>query len=448
MRRALGTRAIGRGGCALLFGAGGVLGLNLGAGVVFAQSEAVVNGVPVAYSDAPRFAVLMRDGSVRVGGLLGFGEGIVELAEEDADGVPNGVEALPFESVIAVLPVDLDSAIEEGFGALPMGGVPSRTLRSDVRGALLSAELGVLELVDGQRLVGSLDREHSSDDETVRWLLVGGGKAVVPLDRVLRVVDDAARARLVPVPTEATDEDVVVLLNGDILRGYVLSVSPVVSIEVASGVVDVRSDRLAGLVLANPVEPASGTVVVLNTGSVIHAASISTDGVTTQLTSFDGWSFEMLVSEVRGLLPMAGTALPLAVVEPSVVEPLGERLYVEGIGYERHASDTVLIAGATLGLSDVVLDGPMRVRYDVPGDARVFVATLGGLDGATWGDGSFAVLVDGVEWLELPVEALESRRAVRVDVAGASELILEVRPGALGGVRAGAQLHRPLFVID
>lgn len=400
------------------------------------------------YQSAPRFALLMEDGSIRVGALEEIGSGDVRIRVEDDLGTPNRSSVIALETVIAVLPFDINASSGDGFGAFPEAGVASVVLPADARAASESGKQGVIELVDGQRLIGRLDMSAPAAEDMVNWSTPTGGRVAVPIDRVSRIVDAAAMERVIPIPDSAGDEDALLLLNGDELTGYVLSLAPTASIETSTGVIELPSDRVAGAVLANQRVAPTGTVVALVDGSVMHAGSVITEVDEIVVASQDGWSLRAGVHDIRGFVPSADRFIPLSSIEPVGVEPLGERLFVDPPTHRRHPSDIAFGSGSTLGLSDVVLSGPMRVRYRVPEGATVFAATVSHLHRNTWADGKLAVRADGITWAEIDLSELTSGAVVRVDVRDAIELSLELLPGPLGGVRSGAVLYRPVIIAE
>jgi hypothetical protein len=127
----------------------------------------------------------------------------------------------------------------------------------------VSIETSYLELVDGQRIPGSL---HADQEGEPIWR--SAWVRDIPFDlediRAIRLQDGA-------VVPEVTESDVIVLSNGDRLPGLVLEVGTEVEIEVERSngdldVIRVPIDRIASISLLNPLQPRSGTMVWLRGG--------------------------------------------------------------------------------------------------------------------------------------------------------------------------------------
>ncbi|MGE3109442.1 MAG: hypothetical protein AB7G11_15505 [Phycisphaerales bacterium] len=135
--------------------------------------------------------------------------------------------------------------------------------------------LGVIELVDGQRLGVRLATDASPDPDTLYWESSLFGRLNVRLDRVRRL-------RFSPVPAttaapHASKDDVVVLQNGDRLVGLIDRIGPTVSIEIDGRVVDTPSRQVAQIDLVNPPRPPAGSRLWLTDGTVVDVAGFVPD---------------------------------------------------------------------------------------------------------------------------------------------------------------------------
>ena len=113
----------------------------------------------------------------------------------------------------------------------------------------------VAELVDGQRFAGEL-LGGTADGQAIRWRHPLLGELTLPLEMLHRfeqiMVDP-------PTPTQGT-QDAVRLTNGDVLAGFVAATTEAgLSLEVAGTqeAVVLPWDRVAGVTLANPMQPPS-----------------------------------------------------------------------------------------------------------------------------------------------------------------------------------------------
>ena len=161
-------------------------------------------------------------------------------------------------------------------------GAKPQAVGGDVTDAAVPVRMGVLELVDGQRVVGSLTGPGAEADadageagdagDVLRWRHAVLGEVSVPLERVAAMTlsgdgdePDAGGA--------ATDR--VMLVNGDAIDGFVEGVTPgAVSvipggIESGNAAVSLPLERVAAVRLANPADdpPAGADLVHLDDSS-------------------------------------------------------------------------------------------------------------------------------------------------------------------------------------
>jgi hypothetical protein len=152
----------------------------------------------------PTLSLLLSDGSWKVGRLASVGTEGWRLAVRGGAG---------FESVL-VAPTDVIAFIVRRSSLLPALGSDAE-LRRCTEGSLLQVtplSLGVIETVDGQRLPGTFRFANGRALWDHRWI----GTVPVDLERIstLRMIAD----RSAPV---STDSDSVLLVNGDIVHGFV-----------------------------------------------------------------------------------------------------------------------------------------------------------------------------------------------------------------------------------
>lgn len=226
----------------------------------------------------------------------------------------------------------------------------------------------VVELVDGQRWVG-------------RWMGVREGglvfraqsleiEHVLPIERVRRIGPIATRS---DGDDEFVGQDVVTLNNGDRLAGFVAGVSDTAVELIPDGggdAIPLPQDRIAGLRLANPSEPADPRLhtLHLHDGSELLIDQPDTQG--------DVLAFS---------LPMDG--------EPSHRLPLSRAKRLDFTGHGRRllplmeVEHDTLSGGAFFGVpappqtddGDLLLHAPIHLRYRVDPLARRF-ATRAVLD--------------------------------------------------------------------
>ncbi len=161
--------------------------------------------------------------------------------------------------------------------------VQLRVVDEDAAGPdVLDEPIAMLVLVDGQRLAGQWD---GVDDEgqTLRWTSTHFGRLSVPLEDVVELtlrIDEAAAGR---GGDELDGEDVVTLVNGDEVRGFVTGLAPDAVVLMPTGAdetIRLPMARVAGVRVANPAEPraAGMQTVTLKDGSIVHGRSLDLAG--------------------------------------------------------------------------------------------------------------------------------------------------------------------------
>ncbi len=367
----------------------------------------------------PTVSLLLADGSWRVGRLESVGADGWKLAVRSSAGIDS--QSIPSGDAIAF--VVRRSALRPALGS-------DAESRSCAEGSLLQVaplSLGVIDTNDGQRLPGTFRIVNGSAVWDHRWI----GTIPLSLDRVasLRMIAD----RRAPGSAEA---DTVLLLNGDIVRGFIdsiaeeLKVSPLDPVGGATGEGvaessnrddqgaeepvpeqnrqdastreeargddgdgdrevqgrDISMERVAAFTLADmPVEPRSGIDIWTADGSIVGAESLA-------FVAPIGWSFTLGAEWLRKIRmqptsdnqaadPLAGVLdrdrfLPLAVCRTGVestATDLGYRYRSDRPARPRDASRFLL------GCTEIEIDGPSSISFEIPDRFRVAETVLTGL---------------------------------------------------------------------
>lgn len=376
----------------------------------------------------------------------------------------------PVGSIVAILPI----------GTGPIGAGETRGLERPDDAALAGGTPVVVELVDGQRLIGSMGPWDSSsvgeDDleglpEAVALFSRRTGVRPVPLDRVSRiVVDPWSRGPAVPTVWEPGVDDEVVFRNGDRASGFVLEISGGVDFDDGDRERRFGLEQIAEIRLGNePAERASARIWSRE-GEILDERSVGfdTDGAV-MFAGADGPGadgdesgprarpLERSLDEVLAANVSGDRLVPLAALERVGVRP--------GEGRRWTASPRAgSLASAPLGTPHVMLPGPMRVEWRLPPDAERFgaVARLGGTlerpfaRAGRWADAGVRVLVrtGGDEQLLFGGE-LERGSAVApiaVELPGVGEigrvLVVEITPGRFGPIQDSVLLDRPMLLLS
>lgn len=367
----------------------------------------------------PTVSLLLADGSWRVGRIESLDADGWKLAVRSSAGVTS--QSIPSDDAIAF--VVRRSALRPALGS----DAESRTC---AEGSLLQVaplSLGVIDTNDGQRLPGTFRIANGSAVWDHRWI----GTIPVSLDRVasLRMIAD----RRAPGSAEA---DTILLLNGDIVRGFIdsiteeLEVSPLdpVGGATADGEADstkrneqgveepapekssqgssvrdetrrddsdgdrdiqhrnISMERVAAFTLADmPMDPRSGIDIWTADGSIVGAENLA-------FSAPMGWSFTLGTDWLRRIRtqptsdnqaadPLAGVLdrdrfLPLAVCRAGVASTATD------LGYRYRSDRPARLRDSSrflLGCTEIEIDGPSSISFEIPDRFRVAETVLTGL---------------------------------------------------------------------
>jgi len=292
---------------------------------------------------------------------------------------------------------------------------------------------GVIELADGQRFPGSLI-PTASEGETARWLHRALGELTFSLEDI-----STARFGAVSVGTTGSQqrndslrvEDELVLVNGDILRGFLVGLGDPMIFETGGNESEILPERIGEIRLANDKQPAEGVYIWLGDGTIARADSIMTDGSRERLefTLENGQRATYLIGALRGIAFDASRLVPLATLTPSVQSPTGERISADPIRYVASSYDDQDLGRSTLGLATIEFPGPMEVRYELPHSAVRIGGTFE-LDESTlpWGDCIVRIELDGRVLFEQRLHAEQLSVPFTLTAVG-RELVIRIDPG-------------------
>ena len=297
---------------------------------------------------------------------------------DESLGVVEGDPLLIDESVVSLKTASATSVVRpvEDVLAIIVGPSTARDITISDRmastraGDDVSIETSYIELVDGQRIPGSL---HA--DQKGRPIWRSAWVRDIPFDleeiRAIRLQDGA-------VVPEVTESDVIVLSNGDRLPGLVLEVGTEVEMEVERSngdldVIRVPIDRIASISLLNPLQPRSGTMVWFRGGHRIASDSIQMgdDGYVRLLGPAVGGDTAEIPSEfLIGVLTEAGRVDPIASMDIVVGEGSngGLRPWIPG--------PKVSAGHHPLDASPVLFEGPLEATIKLPREGCRFMATV------------------------------------------------------------------------
>jgi hypothetical protein len=410
--------------------------------------------------------------------LLGWDDTTVTIIDED--GLRTGE---PIAGVLAVRRTDQ---------TLPRWRRPSPD-------ALAGGTAVVVELTDGQRLIGSVgpwDSEELAREarDAIRGVTDDDAFAVlaptpvldplainddgslaegpitadyrqttidaVPLGAVRRVLFDPWSTGLIAnqydEPTAATDADAIVddelvFINGDRLSGFVISIDETVRFDTGQGEREFATDRLAELRLGNPARSSEYPRLWYTNGEIrdglFPRSSETEDPSASSDAVIAGWFTDR-------------ERIPLADLEIRGAEPGPGRRWT-------HEPKSGSAWASPLGVADIELAGPMTVEWRLPPQAASFsaIAALGGtIDRPNaapgpWADAIVRVSVrsdtiadteNTPSLVSVPLNAGNRQIPISCDLPGEGDpnrtLVIEVLEAAHGPIQDRVLLRRPFLL--
>lgn len=390
---------------------------------------------------------------------------------------PARESSIPLRDVVAIV---MEEGGERGAEEVPsLEPVPGGAAPLGVRGgaAEKEARAGWVEMVDGQVLPGSptvaTDGAAGGVVDRVAWSARLWGPVLIDLEGVRSVVVNArAAARVMQGSLErgAASEDRVVLINGDVLDGFVESVSgAAVRIESAGEVRSIELARVAIISLASPARSASGARVWLEDGTVARGALRPAPLGKIGLVPDGPWIERGSESAAGASRESAGAELELSEVgalafDASRLVALGSlSARVEGVSARRWTPPVVVgpARGVALGAADIELPGPMSAEWMLPPGASHVSMRLELPESArVFGDCVVRVEIAGEEASGVTHRLSSESPSAMVRLAlgdalgrapsaeGVRRLVVRVEAGERGGIQDRVVIRRGLVLVD
>ena len=237
----------------------------------------------------------------------------------------------------------------------------------------------------------------------------------------------------------SADHHVLLLANGDILTGQLVSIKGAkVVFRVGDEEITIERNRVAALVInsSSAQQPDANSVrtwVGLADGSRAFSSSIETDGKQLKMTLSPDAMITVPTEAVVALQPLGGHAVYLSDLKPAGYRHVPFLQLPWNYQSDRNVLGGPLLAGGKLHLKGIGMTALLRITYDLDGKYELFSADLA-IDDATRGRGSVACRVfldDGSgEWqlkYESPViRGREQPVSMAIDVQSAKRLSLLV----------------------
>lgn len=390
------------------------------------SAAAQVTGVPAVVIDRElrqmRVQLLRIDLGADAGSpaRVGTGGGTGEIVVVDDSGQRRTLRA---NDIVGIAPPDWVPAASPALPAATASGSPgapsalplrSPTIRTITPPPSQSSRLARgttawIELADGQLFPGRLGTPATKEsgpagpglgtagEGAILWEHERLGPLVFSIENTSRLVLEprllagAAVAGTLDPALAARTGDVVRLINGDRVQGFVESIGAEIIVDRAGAgektgaggapksSTRIPAERIATVTLSTPPTRGSGPTVWLADGTVAGVSRLASDGDEGRLTlalrpphARGNSSFEL--ADLRGVLTEAGAIVPLAMLRIAEQSPGEGRAGAEPvlIDWDKHASPGTSALPPVFLAADVVLPGPMSVRWTLPtGSVRV-----------------------------------------------------------------------------
>lgn len=333
---------------------------------------------------------------------------------------------------------------------------------------------GMLVLTDGRRVKGGLAKDGGKEE--VRWEHVILGVSGYSLDDVRRMQMSsglAAAKQAANAPRASGDR--VVMVNGDVVTGFVESLGDPVKIESDGKIVDLSPLQVLSVELANPSKAAKGGRVWLVDGSVVDATNLAADDGEGSIT------FGFKMAGVDGASSISGENVVAVVFDAAKVMPLASLPIAsqKGVGERRHVDPVALrwrgeqldaswrdhagaMFAAPFDAPDIELPGPMSVEWMLPAGATRFAgwAELP-QESRLWGE--FTLTIEGVGGMggvasegkiaALLSEAMNGTKPVvefniELPQPAPERLRISMDPGVRGPIQDRVLLRRALVLME
>lgn len=308
--------------------------------------------------------------------------------------------------------------------------------------------LGRVEMLDGQVFPGKLVAGVAKAD-AVRWEHSLLGVMELPLDGIARLVFKPGT----PTAPVSGTNDAVQFTNGDVARGTLekvelteASAAAQVTMDVAGKAFSAGVDRVVSVTLANPPSRAQGVFVWLRDGTVAGSGDVqfSPSGLTLS-RSTPGADKAMTVpwDEVVGVNMDAAKVVALSSIAMS------EASAIEGRAW---AADPIVESSGAVpaGVGEVDLSGPIRVRWSLPGAARM-VSMVAMLPPSARTMGDCVLVVEcGGKTIRQRLHGGEPSVMVRLeptDPASAATLTVTIESGEGGSIQDRVVLRRAIVLL-
>jgi hypothetical protein len=321
--------------------------------------------------------------------------------------------------------------------------------RTVVGGWLSNDKSVTATLTDGQR-VRIVLKDHN-DPDTIKGVRVDGGQEVLlQIDRIRSL-----SASYSILEHQDSDDDLILLMNNDLIYGFVLTVGPIVSIETDTGVQNFEMDQIQNIQIQNPPVYTPGIYVHTGYGECL-AVDLFSAGEDRQLSIQPADPMYTGGGETRFVLDAGLEAIEykresLHLINPTLNDPISS-LPTGG----RHWVPKPELKHSTWAGTDrttVFIPSPSATRWAIPHGSQRFSAWIS-TKNSPWTDNTTAVVAildngnEHILWSQ-HMTAQSPRHEVLVDLPDGS-VALEIRtdPGNRGPIEDGVWIGSPRILVE
>lgn len=301
-----------------------------------------------------------------------------------------------------------------------------------------AAKQAVIELIDGQRIAGTWQGADASGEVMLfKHAMLGDLK--IKLDRVRSLSPTG-----VAVDGRTPTSDELLLVNGDVIKGFVVTLTTKeaeIQPDGSNDSIKLPIERIAAVRLANPTVAATKRehIIWMRDGSRIRCSKLSIESdrlaLTSSLSGVDKQIDLKHVSRIE-LASLAGRLVDLA-----------------DLPYK------IAAGGSVFGLptqprkvgDQIHLHAPIKVQFELPPRTRRFAAIaeldLGKDTDARWADFLVNIRIDGNLAARVRIESKSPRLPINVKADGKT-LEIELDPAANGPVLDRLRLREAMIFVE
>lgn len=410
-------------------------------------------GTPAGADDSlPGALVVRSDGTTLLAPLRIIEDGRVEVATASGDRVVENPLAVFLGDPLEAAPAHLGVAeAPQGVGAALIE--PAKMSSARLTRIVAARAAGVLATTSGQRYSGSLSPDEQAD-EAIVWEPglsnpIQNTVLAIDLAEVAMVSGDAA---LVPqVLPEPPLMDRAGLTNGDTVEGFASRLGPECVFETSAGAeLLLPWDAIRAVELANERVDPRGTRIWLDDGSVLMPQRFTMTGDSTNAELSGGTLYPTPVGSARAIALDVSRITPAWALPRIAHEPLAGLPMTPRANAVLHEDDLVF-GNASIGVRDLVLEGPQRLTLELPEGARWLVFSAERAEGQAM-DGACELVIrreaGGTQIYQHRFEGSAGVAAARIDISGSARVLLEVNDGGDGPTGDIVRLLRPIVITD